>query len=838
MDSQLTFFDRAADYLESSIQDFDGTNASFRVHASLIYKLGESLIADEITALSELIKNAYDADARICTLSISSDYSEIIDGKECKGKIELADNGSGMDLNTIINGWLTLSNSPKKKMKKEKRTTPKYHRYPLGDKGLGRLSVQKLGRHMQMTTKSENSKIEYCVIIPWGDFLKNTTIDQIPVTIHQKEVDSDKSYTKIIIKDLLDSQMWGKEEQINLLTNSINKIVSPFRTQNNSFRVVARINDTPIDTDNSVFEELLSSARAKHTITYNKGEATVKSEIKNAFFYSREVLPRVASGEFTLSETAIRDFLQTYKKELPNVTAPLKDGVSFVAEDVCVIEDVAVGGQKAFDPGSFECEIYEYSLDQKYLDYLYENISFGRLIDRDEYRNLVDRFHGIKVVRDGFIIQGFGEGDGGDWLGLSSSSKTTGYFFDMRNDSVIGCVYLSGVNNASLKETTNREGFVEDEFFRVFKSILEDAVKRINRNRKRINDLMKKYVANTIAHTANPSDDVLNYKSTIAQIKSDLIRVNSSIIGKTEHISAALEDAKTTQKMIAEIPFVPDETVSSIDQLYQNLQIASDEYRLLLKERELLSQKLDLISLDFEKMSERIQDLFELAGLGISVELFTHEFDASIRSVRSKNQQVVSNKDEQTVDGLIRHINYVTHSLDALRKQMSYFNPGLKYVRPEKQIFAISDFIKSHKQFYADRCQNKDIKFNTDIQIDFDVRLNRGMLNQVFDNLFSNSEYWLDYATEHGVIDHKEYTISIKEKGIIVVWDNGIGISRDMETRLFDPFETKKKNGRGLGLYIAAGNLKYSDSRIRLLNERNHFGNLFKFEIDVSQVIR
>ena len=110
------------------------------------------------------------------------------------------------------------------------------------------------------------------------------------------------------------------------------------------------------------------------------------------------------------------------------------------------------------------------------------------------------------------------------------------------------------------------------------------------------------------------------------------------------------------------------------------------------------------------------------------------------------------------------------------------------------------------------------------------------MLNQVFDNLFSNSEYWLDYSVQQGLIENKQYNISTQERGIIIVWDNGIGISPDLETRLFDPFETKKKEGRGLGLYIAAGNLKYSSSRIRLLNERNQFGNLFKFEIDVSQV--
>ena len=848
MNNQITLFDRDSDYLESSVKDFDNSTASFRVHASLIYKLGESLIADEITALSELIKNAYDADATICTLSINSEYSEKINGRECKGYIELSDNGCGMDLNTIVNGWLTLSNSPKKKMKKEQKTTPKYHRYPLGDKGLGRLSVQKLGRYMQMTTKSADSNVEYCVIIPWGDFLKNTTIDQIPVTIRKQESTSKKSYTKIIIKDLINPEMWGRSEQINLLTNSINKIVSPFRSKESSFRVVAQINNQPVDIENKVFDELLSSARAKHTIKYNSGNASILSEFKNSFFYNRDVLSKITSGEFTLSETAVKDFLQTYKKDFPNVSTCFHEGVSLVFKDNCIFPDVVapispdksdsniVKKSVAIDPGAFECEIYEYSLDQKLLDYLYDNISYSNLIKREEYRDFISRYHGIKVVRDGFLIQGFGEGDGGDWLGLSSSSKTTGYFFDLRNDSVIGCVYLTGISNSVLKETTNREGFVEDEYFRTFKSILDNCIKRINRNRKKLNDSMKRYVFRSMEVSGNTSPDILNYKPTIEQIRKELRTVDDSILGKSAHINVALKEYKTAKKMIADAPFVPNEAVSKMDEIYGYIQAASDDYGILLSERDTISRKLDAVNLDFEKMSERIQDLFELAGLGLSVEMFTHEFDSSIRSVRQKNQQIVANSADQTVDTLIQHINYVTYSLDALRKQMSYFNPGLKFVRAEKQVFSFREFINSHKSFYIERCNIKNIEFNVDIAADFNLRINRGMLNQVFDNLFSNSEYWLDYSVQRGLIKNKNYSISVPERGIIVVWDNGIGISPDLETRLFDPFETKKENGRGLGLYIVAGNLRYSSSRIRLLNERNQFGNLFKFEIDVTQV--
>ena len=349
---------------------------------------------------------------------------------------------------------------------------------------------------------------------------------------------------------------------------------------------------------------------------------------------------------------------------------------------------------------------------------------------------------------------------------------------------------------------------------------------------------MKEYVTTSIALSGKPSSDVFNYKTKVEQIREDLRSVDSAVSGKTAHINVALEEYKSTQTLIADAPFVPAEAVTKLDDIYKHIQAASDDFQALIRERESISNKLDAINLDFEKMSERIQDLFELAGLGISVETFTHEFDSSIKNIRIKNQQVVSAKDQASVDTLIRHINYVTFSLDALRKQMSYFNPGLKFVRAEKQVFSISEFVSSHKDFYNGRCQGANIEFISSIQTDFKVKLNRGMLNQVFDNLFSNSEYWLDYSLNKRLIERKEYTISSSERGIIVVWDNGIGISRDIETRLFDPFESKKQHGRGLGLYIAAGNLQYNSSRIRLLNERNKFGNLYKFEIDLSQVMQ
>lgn len=835
MNNQLTLFDNNSDFFESDISNFDQKNAVFRVHASLIYKLGESLIADEVTALSELIKNAYDADAKFCSLSIDTNFEEIINDVVCKGKIELADNGCGMNLETIVNGWLTLSNSPKKKMKKEKKTTPKFHRYPLGDKGLGRLSVQKLGRNMQMITKSESSDVEYTVTIPWGDFLKNTTIDQIPVTITEQKIENDKSYTKIIIKDLINTELWESQEQINILSNSINKIVSPFKSKENSFKVFASVNNQTIEPIDTIFEDLLSRARAKHIISYRDGKSTLSSFYTTSFFYNRDMIDKILTNRFAINTTSLSDFWSTHKCALSSFNYNPNNKHVFSSDDTCLFEEVIYSNEdkKSSDPGEFECEIYEYTLDKQFLDNFYQNISYSNLIDQNEYKDFIERFHGIKVVRDGFIVQGFGEGDGGDWLGLSSSSKTKGSFFDFRNDSVIGCVYLTGDNNACLKETTNREGFVEDNFYIAFKKILDDSIRRINKNRKKLNDEMREYLKQAINTTADVDDSSLSFEPVIEKVKDRLKQTNEQTNSNAELMNSTLSRCEEVKEEIQSIPFIPEDTLSKFNKVYENIETLSKIYEQLLNAHNYLTQQIETISYDFAKANERLQDLFELAGLGISVEMFSHEFDASIRGIKTKNNGLIS-KNNISLDEYQKHIHYINYALDTLRKQMSYFNPGLKFVRSEKQIFSFKEFINAHHNFYSERCNLSEIKYDIDIKEDFNVFVNRGMLNQVFDNLFNNSEYWLNFSKDKGIITDKIFAVQSFEKGIIIVSDNGIGISKDIETRLFEPFESKKNKGRGLGLYIVANNLKYHSARIRLLGERNSYGNLFKFEIDLS----
>ena len=76
----------------------------FDINPHVIRQLGEELVPDEMTALMELIKNAYDADAGYVKIDISTNgiyTGEKLTYTSHKGYIIVEDSGVGMDERTI-----------------------------------------------------------------------------------------------------------------------------------------------------------------------------------------------------------------------------------------------------------------------------------------------------------------------------------------------------------------------------------------------------------------------------------------------------------------------------------------------------------------------------------------------------------------------------------------------------------------------------------------------------------------------------------------------------------------------------------------------------------------
>ncbi|UVC12658.1 ATP-binding protein (plasmid) [Rhizobium sp. TH2] len=121
-----------------------GSLTTFSVDTKLFRELGALLVGRESTALVELIKNAYDADATEVT--ILGENLKIL----AKGKIVVADNGIGMNEAEFSSGFLRIAGRSKADAN---RRSAWFHRRFTGEKGVGRLAAHKLAHNLKVISR-------------------------------------------------------------------------------------------------------------------------------------------------------------------------------------------------------------------------------------------------------------------------------------------------------------------------------------------------------------------------------------------------------------------------------------------------------------------------------------------------------------------------------------------------------------------------------------------------------------------------------------------------------------------------------------------------------------
>src|SRR5271157_5052391 len=147
----------------------DGT--ALRPRARLLRTLGEELISNEVVAIVELVKNAYDADA---TRVLIKFYDPLEPGK---GRIEVIDNGHGMTLSTVQTVWMEPA-TPSKRGKE--RRTENFKRRFLGEKGIGRFASSRLANELEVISRRKEASKEIYGIFDWRQFEdENKYLDQI-----------------------------------------------------------------------------------------------------------------------------------------------------------------------------------------------------------------------------------------------------------------------------------------------------------------------------------------------------------------------------------------------------------------------------------------------------------------------------------------------------------------------------------------------------------------------------------------------------------------------------------------------------------------------------------
>jgi hypothetical protein len=180
------------------------TDVNFKPKAHILTLLGEELIKDPVMAIYELVKNGYDADAE----SVDVYFNDISDLS--KADIIVVDTGTGMTEDVLLNVWLEPGTAFRKPIENGVRKivrTPIFKRVPMGEKGVGRFAVHKLGSMITLISrpskviltddgeyiKKELLDYEINLEINWGDFTQNKYLSEIKVT-YKKNTDPASFY--------------------------------------------------------------------------------------------------------------------------------------------------------------------------------------------------------------------------------------------------------------------------------------------------------------------------------------------------------------------------------------------------------------------------------------------------------------------------------------------------------------------------------------------------------------------------------------------------------------------------------------------------------------------
>lgn len=822
-----------------------GTSPHFEVHPSVVYQLGESLISDAVQALIELVKNCYDADATYAKVVIDTQGAIEVDGAKYSsqgGRIIVEDDGHGMGLTDIEAGWLTISNRKKLELKQAKKTTPG-GRTPLGDKGLGRLGVQRLGENLEIFTKAKGDS-GYHFGFSWLDFATAPKLEN--VDIHLAEVKHPRQHgTKVVISGLKEPDFWQGSGAIKRLEQELSQMISPYR-QIRDFTVAVEVDGKSLELL-EVSDRIRDIAPVRYSLSFDGTQIVIQGRARLDHF--RPANAKEADQFALIAESddgaAFFDFLQVQKLSRTLGLTRSSSKQWFVEfhwqrylADLDKVQRINDASGSIANPGPFAGEVDSFDLGAM----AFQNQSVFNAIS--EYRRHIKDLSGIRVYRDGFAIR-----VDHDWLKFGAQWTSATSYYGLKPDNTLGYIALSARDNMELEETTDREGFKDSPYFRNFYALLEEfksfttmAHAFFGRSWADFRKIRNETVAQVDSRKTveDISHAIKKGLAEAPQHQKSLDVFKARLDASASASKAVVSQLKSAKDITPELREKLTDALSDLEPLLTEAKDVSDRLSAYLEEIGSLRHMGQVLEDRVDGLRRQMDDMYETVALGLTAEALSHEVYnvADQLAKRTKSAQTTLRNKGINDRPIIAFIEYVQSSVMALRKQMSFLSPSLRYVREQRDDINIEQFATELVEFYRDRLGKNKITMTVshNDSTPFGVRMNRGKLTQVIDNLVLNSEYWLKEDIAQKRITSGTITLDVSCP-FVRVFDDGSGIDPSVEHALFEPFVSAKKQGRGLGLFIVKQLLDSEGCSIGIVPERNQHKRLFKFQIDLRGAI-
>lgn len=739
---------------------------AFVADARLISILGEQLIGSEKVGVLELVKNAYDAGAAECVVTLEGvpnlpdQHRTIEDYQALPGPIiEIRDDGSGMTREDIIKGWLRPATSRRASVKEEIRAKRKLAldrrslhefdalvdklkqahggRLPLGEKGIGRLATHRLGRFLWLRTKTADDPLEWQLRVEWDRFDVFTGLDLSDVTLTLRHQPPTATYgsrgcgTVICCYGGRPGYTWTAGS-ITDVGRAVNALRSPTR---------APVGFAPRFVTPHVADTALASPLDRASAPFELVAIVDESG--------------VAEIEFTF----------TPPPTLSTTLAPLRDAASIDLRSKNLQAWKADTGAALRRPacGAFLIHVRAWLRLSKWMGPEYKELT--------EYLNY---FGGLTVYRDGLAALPAQQTAKGDWLGLALAQIKKGTNISYYN--LAGEVEIAQEHTLELRDRSSREGMIETEAYR-------DLV------------VLTKAVVGELQFRMQPIRDRYTSLSRAGRLPIATVKADTEVA------------ARVFRKLVEDYDFAKDGL--ALTQV-----VGGNSGRASSRLRE-VSERLETVADQLAFQDEERDGLLEAAGFGLAIGVAVHEIarlaSSILSDVRRLDANVVERNDKVLVD--------LSRRAESLLVEVRRLAP-LRVTRSDTaRPLRIRGAIEAARNALISSLREGHI----DVALeggDFSVSGRFGALSQVFTNLFDNSIYWIGTTGEPGSI---RIRVSDDRRSLLIA-DSGPGISSKMEPHLFEPFFSEKSQPSGLGLYICRYYLGQCRASIRLASSSERLG--------------
>ena len=398
-------------------------------HPRVFMSLGAELVTNDLVAVVELVKNSYDA------FATRVDIRFVGDGGDSQRYLEIADNGFGMDRETIVESW-TMVGTPFKAESKSVAKSGKTRRVT-GEKGLGRLAAARLGKRLTMFTKQSGGPC-YRVDVDWEFLQEADDLSECDILLQAVENGPVQGEHGTILRIGKLGGKWDTEGGSDFpdLKTELSRFVPPFtdRVDFDIYLAMPGKGGKPVRIEP---EEILY--HPKYSL---KGETDEKGVFRYVYKYGEKSDSRTEDGSIDL--------------EKERATAGKKR------------EPLSSEGYDKTNCGPFGIEIRVWDMDKESLFELADRLHLPRKVAKLRKTVSESPFAGISLYRDSVLvlpkqieIDGKQNTSRKDWLGINQRRiSRIGNRVDLRQ--TVGYVEIGADRNPLLKDTADRERLVDN----------------------------------------------------------------------------------------------------------------------------------------------------------------------------------------------------------------------------------------------------------------------------------------------------------------------------------------------------------------------------------------